>query len=152
VRAPASASAAAPARGAAAGLDARFEREGVTLARGADRVRVSPTRFGCQAALSPVSPPSPSSGDAATSDDRITYARPELREWYRQGRGAVEQGFTLVSRPTCRRTAGAGAVEIAFDGVRGAAIDRAGLTAVVRDARGHVALRYADLHAVDAMG
>ena len=87
--------------------------------------------------------------DAVSANgNRVTLARPGIREWYAAGPLGIEQGFTLAHRP-----AGASARADALAGRRRlAARTGRGIRRELFGSRGDIAARYGGLTAVDATG
>jgi len=84
------------------------------------------------------------------SSNRVEYQRGWLTEWYINGPGGLEQGFTIGKAPT--RTNGQPlTIELAVSGnLTAAVLGETGLS--LRDAAGKTSLRYSGLSARDARG
>jgi hypothetical protein len=108
--------------------------------------RATPSRWGCEGALTDVAPARPE-----VEGGRATYRRDGFDEWYVAGARGVEQGFTLPAPPRCRAR-GAGAIVFELAGAEGATVSTTRDGAVLRDAAGREVLRYAELRVTDATG
>jgi hypothetical protein len=125
---------------AAQRLTAEFGRRGVVVRSGAGSLALSLRRFGHAGALRAVPAARP-----RAARNRVSYARGSLREWYANGPGGLEQGFTLHARP---RGAGPLTLELALGGnltpeLRGGELRLTGA---------HTELRYSGLTVRDADG
>jgi hypothetical protein len=129
---------------AASSLQATFAPDGARLASRdtgwSARVRLE--RFGRAGAMATAS-----DAAAVAEGDRVTFARaPGLTEWYVNGAGGLEHGFTLERRP-----AGDGDTlrfEVSLEGARAAALPDG---ALALDS-GAATMRYEDLRVWDATG
>ena len=121
-------------------LTADFGRRGVVVRSGAGSIALSLRRFGHQNALRTVPAAQP-----RADRNRVSYARGALREWYANGPGGLEQGFTVHARP---RGGGPLTLELGLGGnlvpeLRGGELRLDGA---------HTALRYGGLTVRDAGG
>jgi hypothetical protein len=125
---------------AAQRLTAEFGRRGVVVRSGAGTLALSLRRIGHASTLRAVPVARP-----RAARNRVSYARGSVREWYANGPGGLEQGFTLHARP---RGAGPLTLELGLGG---------NLTPVLRDGElrltgAHAQLRYGGLTVRDAAG
>ena len=91
----------------------------------------------------------PRAASVSAHGNRVTLARPGIREWYAAGPLGIEQGFTLAHRP-----AGATAHGVTLSLAVGGSLraQAAGPNVNFLNARGGTAARYGGLTAVDATG
>ncbi len=128
-------------------LRVRFDRSGVVVRpRGVDRADfewgLALRAHGRGNALDPATPVAP-----ALADDRVEYRRGDVVEWFTNGAGGIEHGFTFATRP-----AGCGALIIAID-IRGSlSPSESGGGIDFTGPDGEVALRYDHLVVFDADG
>jgi hypothetical protein len=120
-------------------LSFSFTRAGVAIRKGSRFARLSLAAFGRAGQLSPVSPAAP-----VTDENRVTYDRGAIHEWYANGPLGLEQGFELSQAP-----AGTGplVLSLALGGDLRARMD--GSSVLLGGASG---LRYGDLAVTDASG
>jgi hypothetical protein len=133
---------------------ARFEPDALTLrsaetgggARSDWEARVAVDGFGCGDALERL-------GAAAAKADqhRIEQEHGPLTAWYLNGPAGIEQGFTVPEAPACVADGGALTIAMAVDGLS-PRLREDGRAVELTDASGHIVLRYAGLHVVDAEG
>ncbi|MGH2893009.1 MAG: hypothetical protein ACRDPM_07045, partial [Solirubrobacteraceae bacterium] len=98
--------------------------------------------------LSLLGVPAPSAVTAHSN--RVTLARPGIREWYAAGPLGIEQGFTLAHRPAGLASGHQLTLALAVDGSLHAQPSAAGIAFV--SAHGQTVARYGGLTAVDAVG
>lgn len=91
----------------------------------------------------------PAATSVTAHGNRVTLARPGIREWYTAGPLGIEQGFTLAHRP-----AGASAHGLTLALAVGGSLraQAAGSDVNFLGSRGEIAARYGGLTAVDATG
>jgi hypothetical protein len=123
------------ARNPAQRFSARFGRAGVAIRAGSARFAISFRAYGRGSMLSALASVSP-----VVSDDRVTYSRGSVREWWANGPLGLEQGFDVARRP-----AGSGALTLSL-AVSGSAWMDHGAVLLPGG------LRYAGLQATDARG
>ena len=138
------------AQNAAQGLRVRFGSSGVVVAAGASRVGMQLRAWGEGSSLQPLGGARPTS-----TDNRVTYALPGLREWYANGPLGVEQGFTVEHPPAASTGAGSpsGLLTLAI-GLSGNTQPMlgAGAHGLLLSRAGKGAIRYTGLQATDARG
>ena len=126
-------------------LDLAFTGQGAAIGLGALSWRLSPKAWGYGKTLAPL-PAAPPASEA----NRVSYQRGAVVEWYRNGPGGLQQGFT-VERPPVPDSAGA--LTLAVDLPAGCDgrldDDRTGVTLM---ANGAARLTYRGLQAWDATG
>ncbi len=139
----------------AQGLRARFDSDGMAVASGGSwfGLRLTGVGFGGRSvSVGPVAP--------VARENRVSFARAGMSEWYANGPLGIEQGFT-VARPPARQGAGGLTLSMSLsgdlhpslvDGGRSLTLDRgdqmvlAYRRLVVSDARGHVLRSWLELH------
>ncbi|WP_050429151.1 FG-GAP repeat protein [Chondromyces crocatus] len=132
-------------------LETTLTAEGVQLApRGGEaawRFGLTPRGWGCGDRWVSAAPVVPEG-----EGNRVTYARAGLTEWYVNGPLGLEQGFTVAARPCAAGVGGEVIVALALTGDLHAVLAEDGGTVALRNGSGEVALRYGELHVVDATG
>jgi len=78
----------------AQGLTASFDRSGVAIAAGSVSLQMSVRAIGSDSSSLPLGQSAPTA-----HGNRVSYARPQLGEWYRNGPMGIEQGFTISRSP-----------------------------------------------------
>jgi hypothetical protein len=141
----------------AAGVHTANPAQGFTASLGSDGVAIRPVDpaatwrlelalrgYGCEGAAAPVG-----AGAPAAAGARVEVRRGAgLTEWYLNGPGGLEQGFTLASSPGCDRLA----LELEVGGGLTPEVEPAGDALALRTPSGGAVLRYGELAAVDARG
>jgi hypothetical protein len=125
-------------------LHARFGHSGVALSSGAFKLGLSLRAIGYGTSLSTLGDVRPSA-----KNNRVSYARPGLVEWYANGPLGLEQGFTIARAPS-REAAGALTLSLALSGDAHASLSGGGHTITFSHAGS--TLRYTGLTATDATG
>ncbi len=77
-----------------AGLETGFATGGITVQSGPARLSLSLASYGYRESLQPVQPARPT-----VQANRLEYRRGPLTEWYVNGPGGLQQGFTLTEPP-----------------------------------------------------
>ncbi|HKB28582.1 MAG TPA: integrin alpha, partial [Candidatus Limnocylindrales bacterium] len=139
---------------------AEMTRIGSSDRSGSWEVGLRLDRFGREGALSPVPVAAP-----AAEGEKVAFHHDTLTEWYVNGSGGIEQGFTIERRPaepgpsigSGRRTPKPGptrpvVLEMALTGTAQAAAGCGAASVFFLSPEGAELLRYADLHAEDATG
>jgi hypothetical protein len=129
----------------AQGLDVKFARSGAHLSAGAMQVHLRALAAGYGATLTPLRAVHPTA-----TGNRVTYTRPGLSEWYRNGPLGLEQGFT-VSREPAGHASGPFTLSLAMTGNQRVLLARGGQSLTLTRA-GERSLRYTALSATDAHG
>lgn len=128
----------------AQGLSTFFGPSGVTVGAGALRVNVNLRAAGYGAVLLPAGHANPTA-----RANRITYRRSRLSEWYANGPGGLEQGFTIARAPAAGAH-GPLTLSLAISPNAHLALAR-GRQAVLLSGAGEL-LSYSGLRVVDARG
>jgi hypothetical protein len=118
-----------------------FSAAGVRVSSGRAAVSIAVSAYGYASSLKRVGPAA-----ARVSANRVSYARPGLREWYANGPLGLEQGFDVAARPND----GTGPLTIAL-ALSGTLRPRSAGDSVLLTGKG-TALRYGGLVATDASG
>jgi len=126
-------------------LRTRFGRSGVLLSAGAVRVGLSLRAIGFGTSLAALRDVTPSA-----KDNRVSYARSGLEEWYANGPLGLEQGFTIARAPS-GEVAGALTLSMALSGDAHASLSPGGHS-IIFSHGGVSALQYTALTATDASG
>jgi IPT/TIG domain/FG-GAP repeat len=127
-------------------LSARFDRTGASvLAGGGASLRV---HFSLRALTGEGARRTPGVAPTASAN-RVSYARPQVREWYRNGPLGLEQGFDVPRAPAGQRTDRL-ALTMALSGNARATLSRAAQLITLR--HGSTLLSYGALVATDAAG
>ena len=126
-------------------LQTRFERSGVLLSTGTVRVGLSLRAIGYGTSLTALGDVTPTA-----KNNRVSYARPGLEEWYANGPLGLEQGFTIARTPS-GEAAGELTLSMALSGDAHATLSGGG-HAITFSRGGGSVLRYAGLTATDATG
>ncbi len=122
-----------------------FGRDGVSVACGADRIRLELRAAGYGETLTPVAPATP-----VGMGNRVEYRRRNLIEWYVNGPLGLEQGFTLTAPPG-RRKAGPLTLALSISGSLTASPE-VGRTGLRLEQGGQASLFYRNLTAIDHAG
>jgi hypothetical protein len=122
-------------------LHTAFSRGGVEVTDGPGRLLIRSAAFGYASALRPLPPVAP-----RASENRVSYRRGALTEWYLNGPLGLEQGFDVAARPAAGR--GPLTLSLALSGNLAMRLQHGSL---LLSAPG-VALRYDGLLVTDARG
>ncbi|HEY2571728.1 MAG TPA: IPT/TIG domain-containing protein, partial [Solirubrobacteraceae bacterium] len=128
----------------ARGLTAKFDRGGVAIEAGSVGVHMSLQAIGSEASSLAVAEAAPSA-----RANRVSYARGQVSEWYRNGPLGVEQGFAIPRVPAGAQS-GALTLTMALSGNARAALSGDGRSIVF--SHGSTSLSYGALTATDASG
>ena len=118
-----------------------FTASGVSVTRGSTTLGLHATALGYGSALSSLPGAAP-----RARENRVSYARPGVTEWYVNGPLGLEQGFT-VTAPPAAHAAGPLTIAVSLAGARGARLIEGGRTLALGGG-----LRYSGLSASDANG
>ncbi len=132
-------------RGAASGLRSSFLASGVSIGTGRGRVGLALRDLGDGSRSVPLAAVAP-----IAHGNEVSYRRPGVTEWYRNGPLGLEQGFT-VARPIAGQGSRPLTLAVATSDDRGLRLERGGSTVVFSDA-GRSELLYGGLSATDADG
>jgi hypothetical protein len=127
----------------ARGLTARFDRTGVRLSAGSVRLHLRLRSLATAGGVTAVAAATPSA-----RANGVSYVRPTLREWYRNGPLGLEQGFTVGRAPT--GGGGTLALAMALSGNARATLSPDAQSVTLR--HGGTSLTYGGLVATDASG
>jgi hypothetical protein len=128
----------------AQGLTASFDRSGVAIAAGSVSLQMSVRAIGSDSSSLPLGQSAPTA-----HGNRVSYARPQLGEWYRNGPMGLEQGFT-ISRSPAGADSGPLTLTMSLSGNARATLSRDARSVVLR--HGSTSLSYGALAATDASG
>jgi hypothetical protein len=128
----------------AQGLTASFDRSGVAIAAGSVSLQMSVRAIGSDSSSLPLGQSAPTA-----HGNRVSYARPQLGEWYRNGPMGIEQGFT-ISRSPAGADSGPLTLTMSLSGNARATLSRDARSILLR--HGQTSLSYGALVATDASG
>jgi len=125
-----------------------FAEKGLELQSGGHRFDMTLQAYGYGSDLQKVQPSLPEQ-----SNNRVTYRRGPLKEWYVNGPYGLQQGFTLDSPPASGKSEQELlTILLSMNGGLRADIDPDGLGMKLTAADGNTVLRYSGLMVVDADG
>jgi hypothetical protein len=126
------------------GLTATFEGSGVAIAGGSVNLHMRLRSIGAGGSSLALGASAPTA-----SANLVSYTRPELSEWYRNGPQGVEQGFTIPRSPAGAESAPL-TLTMSLSGNASQTLSRDAQSIVLR--RGATSLSYGALVATDASG
>ncbi len=127
-------------------LETVFSSAGASFENDSSRWRVALRGYGYGDAVMAAARVTP-----VASGNRVEYRRKNLTEWYVNGPGGIEQGFTFSQRPASRHGSPL-TLSLSFAGNLSASLEPGAEAIALSDSNGHVTLRYSGLTASDSAG